>query len=105
MESEMKDEDFAYEQLRQKRIDNMKQIVALRDALETLWVGTNRNEWDEKAAEFFDKTLATTQDLSGLVLCDAEPVAWFHVADDGTFVTQGNLLAGGEPLYKARKQP
>jgi hypothetical protein len=43
-----------------------------------------------------EKALAATQGLSGLVLCDAEPVGqWNNWLDDGTDHV--------EPLYKARK--
>jgi|WetSurSiteA1Bulk_404760.scaffolds.fasta_scaffold130619_2 hypothetical protein len=58
----------------------------------------------------YAKALAATQDLSGLVLCDAKPTAYMF--PDKTCMTadipNSDVVAkklGGTPLYKARKQP
>jgi hypothetical protein len=92
-------------ELEHQLAEREKQIVLLRTALD------NANQiitfegvpYHLLGIEDRDEALDATQDLAGGIICDAEPVAWFHVADDGSFVTQGNLLAGGERLYKARK--
>jgi hypothetical protein len=39
------------------------QVALLREALETLWVGTDPSEWDEKAVEMFNAVLAATEVL------------------------------------------
>lgn len=60
---------------------------------------------DQQIDEKLEQALAATQDLSGLVLCDAEPVASVVGDAKGNF---GALYVGLEPstkLYKARKQP
>jgi hypothetical protein len=75
-----------YAELEQQLANLEKQIVMLRSVVEMSFA-PNR-----------EKALAATQDLSGLVLCDAEPVAkWYG--------TSWSDVPDGEPLYKARKQP
>jgi hypothetical protein len=116
------DEDFAYEQLRQKRIDNMKtneeyrlleqqlaerekQIVELRECL-SYFYSSWRNEHHVLSTDYVlaaEEALDATQDLSGLVLCDAEPAGFFEVNDFGNWEQDTRNI--GTPLYKARKQP
>jgi hypothetical protein len=89
-----------------------KQIVMLRDALEY----ANQELLDflpEEGKNYYKgsiigEALDATKDLSGLVLCDAEP-AWYEItARDGTryaLTTPLTLLGHtSEPLY-VRKQP
>jgi chromosome segregation ATPase len=38
----------------------------LHDAFESLWAGTERSEWDAKAAEHFDKMMLSEPDTSAL---------------------------------------
>jgi hypothetical protein len=83
----------------------LKREVMLRDALETLWVGTNRDEWDGVAIKMFEDALAATADLDGLIVCEAEEIAWvmdveycLKPGDAFSWVeTQGHNL----PLYRA----
>jgi hypothetical protein len=142
------DEDFAYEQLRQKRIDNMekkatdpcelerkildsnvakneaewwareriidleqqlaereKQIVMLRELLEIVQERGDLYSSDHAAIR---AALDATQDLSGLVLCDAEPVAWIDLSkltgNGMAYATEFKLSDRQTQLY-ARKQP
>ncbi len=81
-----------------------KQIVMLREVMFRAWqdgycLFGPEGPTEEQAA--FEKALAAN-DLKDYILCDAEPAAWVHVTDDGTCVTEGNLLGDGTPLYKAR---
>ena len=45
------------EQIEQQLADHIKREVMLRDALETLWSGTNSSEWDGVAIKMFEEAL------------------------------------------------
>lgn len=91
-----------------------KQIMILREALGqlSLYVAHNGDDWVKIQAL---KALAATQDLSGLILCDAEPAAWldFHSRseeplsvgfDKPECIKSFNTdVVWREPLYQARK--
>jgi hypothetical protein len=156
----MKDEDYAYEQARQKLIKDLgirleqktieladkdaeitalhleiddchkriiangKQIVMLRETV--AWYADEARAISQNmlakqdiavlasvqvlsldAGSRAEKALAATQDLSGLVLCDAEPVGVVDEDDDarwGDIYTDADVRVGTK-LYKARKQP
>ena len=74
--AQLQDENEA---LRQQLADHIKREVMLRDALETCEVGDFSTghviypSFDEKLV---NEALAATADLSGLVLCDAEPAGY-----------------------------
>jgi hypothetical protein len=59
------------ERLEQQLTEREKQVVMMRDTLEQVTDRMNASDWARVG-----KALAATQDLSGLVLCDAKPVAW-----------------------------
>ncbi len=67
------------ESLRQQLDDHIKREVMLRDALETCEVGDFSTghviypSFDEKLV---NEALAATDDLDGLILCDAVEVGW-----------------------------
>jgi hypothetical protein len=80
------------ESLKQQLAEREKQIVMLRDTLEQVTDRMNASDWARVG-----KALDATKDLSGLVLCDAEPVAKWYGAG-------WSEISDGEPLY-LRKQP
>ena len=47
-------------------------------ALETLWIGTNRDEWDGVAIKSFEDAIAIQPDDAALIAWLGEPVAWKH---------------------------
>ncbi|MBK7804319.1 MAG: hypothetical protein IPJ55_16990 [Chloracidobacterium sp.] len=49
------------EKYRDQLADSQKQVTMLRDALELLWVGTNRDEWDDVAINTIESALAATK--------------------------------------------
>lgn len=94
-----------------------KQIVILRDALES---ANSALEFSSHGAvKAIHKALEATQDLSGLVLCEAEPVAWSTFDGEGGYDYRSYIdnedyrdrfrkrnptyFNWVEPLYKARK--
>jgi hypothetical protein len=95
-----------YRLLEQQLAEAQKQIVMLRNALKE-WQRAEGDYGLIQADKAIAKALAATQDLSGLVLCDAEPVG---VIDEDDYARWGDIYADadvglGTPLYKARKQP
>ena len=85
-------------ELEQQLAEREKQIVMLRTAIDR-----QPYTMDKDVCE----ALAATDDLSGCILCDAEPV-WYEItARDGTqcaLTTQPVLLGHtSEPLYKAKE--
>ena len=93
------------DRLEQQLANATKQIVMLRSYLKR-WAFTQSE--DECAHFEVQEALAATDDLSGYILCDAEP-AWYEItARDGTqyaLTTTPTLLGHtSEPLYKARNQ-
>jgi hypothetical protein len=118
MEMEMKDEDFAYEQLRQKRIDNMKtneeyrlleqqlaeckkQIVMLHEVVAEVAASVQSPFLRKLCVD----ALAATLDLKDCILCDAETVAWESREMLYPPITKEQRRTTDIPLYKARKQP
>jgi hypothetical protein len=116
MEMEMKDEDYAYENDRQRRLDEKddletieklsgyemsarivelkqqlaereKQIVMLRTAMNTAMQATREGYIYNFSCELFTEALTATKDLSGLVLCDAEPAMKVIRNEAGQIVT------------------
>ena len=47
-------------------------------ALETLWIGTNREEWDGVAIKSFEDAITIQPDDDALKAWIGEPVAWLH---------------------------
>ena len=88
----------------QQLANREKQIVLLR---EIATIVVSRSDLFSSDQTKSQEALAATQDLSGYILCDAEP-AWYEItARDGTqyALTTAPTLLGhtSEPLYKARK--
>jgi hypothetical protein len=101
-----------------------RQIVVLQEALEYIRdkCKSDPHGWGAAKAK---EALTATQDLSGLVLCDAEPVAWMRKwasdkevpakvkGDNGRWywprqfkilpLTEAKWFADDVPIYKARK--
>jgi hypothetical protein len=89
-----------WQKMEQQLAEAQKQIVMLR---EVVVIAAQRGDLFEHDQAQAEAALAATDDLSGLVLCDAEPVAYVVGDVRGNF---GALLVGMEPstkLYKARK--
>ena len=81
--------------------EEQKKIVMLREALES---ANSALEFSSHGAvKAIHKALEATQDLSGLILCEAEPVAWMF--SKGTITKLDTWEHGGnwKPLYQARK--
>ena len=85
-----------------QQLDNAtKQVVLARDAVAALekfgtTVAPSSSFWEEIWPEY-EKALAATADLSGYILCDAEPVNYgFDRLDD-------NRKANKIPLYRVRR--
>lgn len=78
-----------------------KQVLALR-----VWVQFAANHVKPTCTKLYDdlmEALAATDDLSGLVLCDAEPIAWRNKCSHGWYVYSPSKLDDEqEPIYKAR---
>jgi hypothetical protein len=107
-------------ELEQQLAEREKQIVEMRMALEKIAAEQVVNTTTFQIAT---KALDATQDLSGLVLCDAEPVAWSTFDGEGGYDYRSYIdnedyrdkyrelnksttfFNWVEPLYKARKQP
>lgn len=102
------------QELEQQLNNAQKQIVMLRDALQH---NLNAPREPDAVDDGF-AALAATQDLSGMVLCDAEPVAftndteisYAHYERADKEPTSGAFWKDFSedsdiPLYKARKQP
>lgn len=96
-----------------------KQIVMLREYLERLaCLGNGDRHGNSLGNDIAIEALNKTQDLSGLVLCEAEPVAWMFIDDEEhgyyafnrspptkeqvEYLAQENRPAWN-PLYQARK--
>jgi hypothetical protein len=100
---------IAYEaQAEQQLAEREKQIVMLREAIDSLvdfgtTVGGSSSYWEEVWPEK-EAALDLTSDLSGLILCDAEPVAIYHGSDKGVeqFTVLEDMPEGTE-LYKAKE--
>lgn len=84
------------------------QIVMLREALES---ANSALEFSSHGAvKAIHKALEATQDLSGLILCEAEPVRYIYkfLDDKGRTILSMNLEREGQipiatiPLYQAR---
>jgi hypothetical protein len=104
-------------------IANYKHIVTLRTAMNTAIQATKEGYIYNFSCELFTEALAATQDLSGYILCDAEPVAWSTFDGEGGYDyrsyidnedyldryrklnSSSTYFNWVEPLYKARKQP
>jgi hypothetical protein len=92
--------------VKEQLAEREKQIVMLRNALQVAW------DFEPECGppccdERISEALAATQDLSGLVLCDAKPVGEVDQDDDvkwGDIYTDTDVRVGTK-LYKARKQP
>jgi hypothetical protein len=100
-ETDMKTNE-EYRRLEQQLAEREKQIVELREALVKI---SNEQVVNTTSFQIATKALAATKDLSGLVLCDAEPVAF--VSDDGELIEMSRLEQHhfiDHKLY-ARKQP
>jgi hypothetical protein len=85
------------EELEQQLAEREKQIVLMRDALEYAWKPSYETN-GITGARMANEALAATQDLSGLVLCDAEPVGYIKEG----YYRSAKWNEDG-PLYKARK--
>ena len=73
-----------------------KQIVMLRGLLVRYRKETPAGNQPHMICNEVDEALDATQDLSGYILCDAEPVAkWKEVG--------WSDIPDGEPLYKAKE--
>lgn len=87
------------ESLRQQLAHREAQIVGLRDAALGLSRGVDWNHGTH--AKIYRpallRELAATDDLSGYILCDREPVAWLNNGEAYPYPE-------GMPLYRAKEQ-
>jgi hypothetical protein len=95
--------DFMLEkigELEQQLADREKQIVMMRNHM--AWA-LSHYSLRVGAGAYLEKALAATQDLSELILCDAEPATWRNKCSHGWYVYSPSKLDDEqEPLYKAR---
>lgn len=104
-------------ELRQQLADSQEQVTLLRDVLSDFdKAAINSKSIIGFAGQSFKlitkmrKALAATQDLSGLILCEAEPVRYIYkfLDDKGRTILSMNLEREGQipiatmPLYQAR---
>ena len=78
------------ESLRQQLADSQKQVTLLRDALKSIHAIEDKlfgSDWEEidEARDIANVALAATADLSGVILCHAEPVAWQTFDGEGGY--------------------
>lgn len=88
--------------LEQKIDAREKQAVLLREALKgSIDADVDYFDWRRQAVE----ALKGTQDLSGLILCDTEPVGWMNPYGGVLPVLSTGLEKSTYiiPLYQARK--
>lgn len=87
-----------------------KQVVMLRDALAKLAI---HEVYESDVADFASEALAATDDLSGYILCEREPVGHGLFDTDGKCYTIGQHRSSmhvdgkafkSEPLYRAKEQ-
>lgn len=92
------------ESLRQQLAHREAQIVILRDAL--LHMCHTTVATDKYNGDMVQEALAATADLDGLILCDAEPVAWMFEGLTGTYFGKEDKLPRPEAIQLfRRKQP
>jgi hypothetical protein len=88
-------------EMKQQLAEREKQIVLLREMVEKVMVNLSGADW--LAA---NDALDATQDLSGYILCDAEPVGTtapeYATGRCFAWITRMEFK---QPIYKARKQP
>ena len=82
----------------QQLAEREKQIVMLRRLVEYAAKEGDTYTFD---TDVFTEALSYTKDLSGLILCDAEPVG--YVTSDGFYAGYNKDDAVGTYIYKARK--
>jgi hypothetical protein len=97
--------------LRKQLAEREKQNVFLRGYLEQLACLGNGDQYGNSIGnDIAIKALAATDDLSGCILCDAEPVGYFAYSEVGYGVAGiweelvGPEYKGATPLYKAKDQ-
>jgi len=61
-------------------------------------------EADNEEMLKLEEALAATDDLSGLVLCDAEPVAWMFDGLTGTYFGKEDKLPRPEAIQRCRRK-
>jgi hypothetical protein len=100
------------DELKQQLAEREKQIAMLRDAILAVCCdpeGTVCIRGSDGDREVLQKALAATDNLSGLILCDVEPVSWISQEYFTAFSKQGFQVATHKispslvPLYKAKK--
>ena len=67
--------DLRIEQLKQQLSAALAACKLKHSALKTLWIGTNREEWDGGAIKSFEDALAIQPDDAALMAWLGEPVA------------------------------
>ena len=107
----IENQQAAIESLRQQLADHIKREVMLRDALDRLIcmdVAYQRGPVVVAAVELAVEALAATADLSGVILCHAEPIAHMYQHDETgrtTFVAMPDRMSERRwyeiPLYRA----
>jgi len=83
-----------------------KQIVMLREYLEKLACLGNGTRHGNSVGNVLaiDALAAIDKDLSGCILCDAEPIAVYHGSDKGVEqITLLERIPEGTELYKAKE--
>lgn len=95
-------------QYREELAEAQNQIMMLREALiRSIERMCFAEPWSASEAdiEFAKKALSATADLSGLILCEAEPVAHWNGSHCDAHYRQYQGNGCMIPLYKGRKQP
>lgn len=100
--------------LEEQLAERKKQIVILRDVIEQLLddMGEDGHCVCDAAKTWAKEALTATQDLAGLILCDAEPRSYLYKHNSAFgygFIWSHRPLHNGQdaleslPLYKAKK--
>lgn len=93
-------------QYREELAEAHKQNAMMREYLERLACLGNGNRHGNSVGNCLAiEALAATADLSGLILCDAEPVAHWNGSHCDAHYRQYQGNGCMIPLYKGRKQP
>ena len=112
-DSDLASAGILIESLRQQLSAAIAACKLKHSALETLWIGTNREEWDGVAIKSFEDAVAIQPDDSALKDWIGEPVAYadpLDIAKDGnwdTFIVKhasecNDTLRFKAPLYSPK---
>ena len=101
------DVEYISKELHEQQLaEATKQNVMLREAVLAVCCdpeGTVCIRGSDGDREVIQEALDATDDLAGLILCDAEPAAWDYEGVELWFHATSDEQRASTPLYKARK--